>query len=90
MALPEAPQDTWEEVSITLDRELLNGGLEQIPVKQREVIKLAYFEGYTQREIAELKEIPLGTVKGRIRIGMAKLRSLLLDLGVGGSRYEPR
>ena len=43
-----------------------------------------------QREIAELKEIPLGTVEGRIRIGMAKLRSLLLDLGVGGSRYEPR
>jgi RNA polymerase sigma-70 factor (ECF subfamily) len=90
VALPEAPQDTWEEVSITLDRELLNGCLEKIPEKQREVIKSAYFEGYTQREIAELKEIPLGTVKGRIRIGMAKLRSLLLDLGVGGSRYEPR
>jgi len=48
-----------------------------IPKEQREAIELAYFEGYTQREISEIKDIPLGTVKGRIRIGMAKLRGLL-------------
>ena len=88
--LPEDPRDTWSEVSSTLDRELLNGCLQQIPEKQREVIQLAYFEGYTQREIAELKGIPLGTVKGRIRIGMEKLRSLLQEMGLGGSRDEPR
>ena len=88
--LPEDPLDIWSEVSNTLDRELLNGCLERIPEKQREVIQLAFFEGYTQREIAELKGIPLGTVKGRIRIGMEKLRSLLQEMGVGGSRDEPR
>ena len=87
--LPEAPQDTWSEVSNTLDRELLNGCLDQIPEAQREAIQLAYFEGYTQREISELKGIPLGTVKGRIRIGMAKLRGLLQQMEVGGSSYEP-
>lgn len=88
--LPEHPHDTWSEVSNTLDRELLNGCLERIPEAQREVIRLAYFEGYTQREIAELIGIPLGTVKGRIRIGMAKLRSLLQEMGLGGSTNEPR
>ena len=87
--LPEDPHDTWAEVSNTLDRELLIGCLERIPKTQREVIQLAYFEGYTQREIAELKGIPLGTVKGRVRIGMAKLRSLLVELEVGGSTNEP-
>ena len=88
--LPEDPLDIWSEVSNTLDRELLSGCLERIPEKQREVIQLAFFEGYTQREIAELKGIPLGTVKGRIRIGMEKLRSLLQEMGLGGSRDEPR
>ena len=88
--LPEDPRDTWSEVANTLDRELLNGCLKQIPETQREVIQLAYFDGYTQREIAELKGIPLGTVKGRIRIGMQKLRSQLQEMGMGGSRDEPR
>ncbi len=87
--LPEDPHDTWSEVSNTLDRELLNGCLERIPEEQRVVIQLAYFEGYTQREIAELNGIPLGTVKGRIRIGMEKLRNLLLEMELGGSKDEP-
>ena len=87
--LPEDPHDTWAEVSNTLDRELLNRCLDRIPQEQREAIQLAYFEGYTQREISELKGIPLGTVKGRIRIGMAKLRSQLLGLELGGSTHEP-
>ena len=88
--LPEAVGDTWTEVSNTLDSELLRRCLRMIPDDQREAIELAYFEGYTQREISELKGIPLGTVKGRIRIGMAKLRGILQELGLGGSTDEPR
>ena len=87
--LPEDPRDIWSEVSNTLDREMLNSCLDRIPDTQREVIQLAYFEGYTQREISELKGIPLGTVKGRVRIGMEKLRGLLRDLELGGARHEP-
>ena len=60
--LPEDPHDTWYEVSNSLDRDLLIGCLDRIPEKQREVIQLAYFEGYTQREIAELNDIPLGAL----------------------------
>ena len=82
--------DTYDPDRLTLDRELLKGCLEQIPALQREAIQLAYFEGYTQREIAELIAIPLGTVKGRIRIGMEKLRHLLREMELGGSRDEPR
>ena len=87
--LPEDPSDTWSEVSSTLDRELLRECLKRIPDDQGAAIQMAYFEGYTQREIAELKGIPLGTVKGRIRIGMEKLRHLMQELELGGSRDEP-
>jgi len=87
--LPEDLSDTWAEVSNTLDGESLRQCLSMIPDDQREAIELAYFEGYTQREISELKGIPLGTVKGRIRIGMAKLRGLLQEMGLGGSTDEP-
>ncbi|MBV8086156.1 MAG: RNA polymerase subunit sigma-24, partial [Chloroflexi bacterium] len=42
-------------------------------------IELAYFGGYSHSEIAGLLRIPLGTVKGRLRLGMDKLRSLLAE-----------
>ena len=46
----------------------------ELPPEQREVIDLAYFEGYTHTEIAARVGIPLGTVKGRVRLGLFKLR----------------
>ena len=73
------PTDVWDEVAGNLDREALLRALAQIPEDQRTTIELAYFRGYTHREIADLAKIPLGTVKGRIRIGMDKLRELLID-----------
>ena len=44
--------------------------------KYREVIDLIYFQGYTQREVEETLNIPLGTVKSRLRIGLSKLRTI--------------
>jgi RNA polymerase sigma-70 factor (ECF subfamily) len=87
--MTEAPNDTWAEFVNTLDGDSIRECLDQIPKEQREAIQLAYFDGYTQREISESTGIPLGTVKGRIRIGMASLRSLLEELGLGGSTNEP-
>ena len=75
---PAGSEDVWESVNAKLDQESLAKALDKIPVEQRRMIELAFFKGYTHREIADLARLPLGTVKGRIRIGMEKLRDLLL------------
>lgn len=55
----------------------LRAALQEIPENQRYVLRLAYFSGMTQSEIAKETGIPLGTVKYRTRQGMLKLRALL-------------
>jgi RNA polymerase sigma factor (sigma-70 family) len=51
----------------------------QLPADQQQVIELAYFGGLTHSELAEALGLPLGTVKGRLRLGLEKLRSSWLD-----------
>lgn len=51
--------------------------LTRLPAEQRRVLALAYYGGYTQREVAALTGVPLGTVKSRMFTGVARLRSLL-------------
>lgn len=51
--------------------------LGRLPVEQRRVLALAYFGGYTQREVAAMTGVPLGTVKSRMFSGVARLRNLL-------------
>ncbi|WP_226352954.1 RNA polymerase sigma factor [Pseudonocardia sp. ICBG601] len=51
--------------------------LDQLPADQRKVLALAYYGGYTQREVAAMTGVPLGTVKSRMFTGVAKLRNLL-------------
>ena len=51
--------------------------LERLKMEQRVLIELAYFKGYTHEEIAEMEDIPLGTVKTRIRNALIQLRTLL-------------
>src|SRR3954452_20186922 len=48
-----------------------------LPVEQSRVIELAYFGGFTHTEIAEMLETPVGTIKGRMRLGLGKLRGQL-------------
>lgn len=52
--------------------------LEQMPETQRDVMRLSYFKGYSHREIADELELPLGTVKSRLRLGLDALRELLV------------
>ena len=73
--------DTWAEVARRLDRDEVLAALEQISAVQREAIELAYFSGLTQTEIAERTGVPLGTVKGRLRLGLSGLRAALTPLG---------
>ena len=74
--------DVWGEVSAALDRQRISQALSTLPREQRATIELAYFGGYSHTEIANLLRIPLGTVKGRLRLGMDKLRLLLTDSGL--------
>jgi RNA polymerase sigma-70 factor, ECF subfamily len=57
----------------------LRGALGELPTEQSEVIELAYFGGFSQSEIAEMLAIPLGTVKGRMRLGLEKGRMALTE-----------
>jgi RNA polymerase sigma-70 factor (ECF subfamily) len=53
-----------------------------LPSEQSEVLKLAYYGGFTHHEIAEMLQLPLGTVKSRMRLGLERLRRGLGDPGV--------
>ena len=61
--------------------EQVHQALTEIPVEQRQCLELAYFEGMSQRQIAEHTATPLGTVKTRIKIGMQKLERILQAKG---------
>ncbi len=69
-----------DEVWSTLRRERVREALATLPEPQREALVLAYFGGYTQREIAGLTDTPLGTVKTRMLAGMRRLKDGLHGL----------
>lgn len=85
-ALPAALTlpDVWADVELRLDRDSVLEALGTISDVQREAIELAYFGGLTQTEIAERTGVPLGTVKGRMRLGLQGLRAALMPLGGEG------
>ncbi len=62
-----------------LEQERVRAAIAELPPEQREVLALAYFQGYTHREIAGVLGLPLGTIKTRIRLAMQKLRRALSE-----------
>jgi RNA polymerase sigma factor (sigma-70 family) len=81
-----------ERVSQREEGEALLGALRMLPDEQRQVVVLAYFGGLSQSQIAEQLGLPLGTVKKRIRLAMAKLRGALVPrlVQAGGPPEDQR
>lgn len=91
---PEQHSVSWAEVSVgeipignnveetaelAIQRQRVRAAVAALPVEQKRALALTYFQGYTHREISEVLNQPLGTVKTRIRLAMQKLRIMLED-----------
>ncbi len=81
-----AGDDLWQQVANNLDHDLLRGAMAELSPQQREALELAYFQGMTQTEIAQATGAPLGTVKGRLRLALDRMRSILEAKGVRAPR----
>jgi RNA polymerase sigma-70 factor (ECF subfamily) len=73
----EAGDRTDVEVARREEAAEIRSALEILPPDQRRAIELAYYGGFTQSEIAQMLSVPIGTVKGRMRLGMEKMRGKL-------------
>jgi RNA polymerase sigma-70 factor (ECF subfamily) len=73
----EAPERTDTQALDKAASQEIRGALGELPAEQRRVIELAYFGGFTHLEIASMLGTPVGTVKGRMRLGLHKLRGHL-------------
>jgi RNA polymerase sigma factor (sigma-70 family) len=76
---PDPEAGVEDEVEASERRAQVRAALAELPPAQREALALAYFGGYTQREVASLVGVPLGTVKTRMAAGMRKLKDSLGD-----------
>jgi RNA polymerase sigma-70 factor (ECF subfamily) len=68
------PSEAFAETWRNSQREQVREALSTLPQEQVKILELAYFSGYTHVEISELLGLPLGTVKGRMRLGLRKIR----------------
>jgi RNA polymerase sigma-70 factor (ECF subfamily) len=79
LAARPAPELTEVEAVRRETAREVRGALDELPEDQSRVLKLAYFGGFSQSEIAKMLEMPLGTVKGRMRLGLEKIRATMAE-----------
>ncbi len=77
-----AQPDAEEGALKAIQSEQVRTALMKLPPEQRMVIELAYFQGWTHSEIAAGSQIPLGTVKARMRLGIMHLKRVLAQMGI--------
>jgi RNA polymerase sigma-70 factor, ECF subfamily len=68
------PSEAFAETLRNSQRDQVREALNTLPPEQLKILELAYFSGYTHVEISDLLGLPLGTVKGRMRLGLKKIR----------------
>ena len=79
----ESSERTDVEAARREEARSVRSALETLPAEQRRTIELAYFGGFSHSQIAELLDEPIGTIKGRMRLGLDKLRHQLADFAAG-------
>jgi len=75
----EAPEQTDVEAARREEARTVRAAIDELPSEQVRVIELAYFGGFSHSQIADQLEMPIGTVKGRMRLGLDKLRRTLVS-----------
>jgi RNA polymerase sigma-70 factor (ECF subfamily) len=78
--------DAAEAAIGAVEAESVRRALADLPVEQLDVVRLAYFGGFTHQEIAEALEVPLGTVKSRMRLALERIRR---SMDPGGTGLSP-
>ncbi|MBA2643969.1 MAG: sigma-70 family RNA polymerase sigma factor [Solirubrobacterales bacterium] len=78
----EASERTDVEAARREESQVVREALKSLPAEQTQVIELAYFGGFTHTEIADMIDTPVGTVKGRMRLGLGKMRQRLAQEGI--------
>jgi RNA polymerase sigma-70 factor (ECF subfamily) len=77
--VPEAPESADRRIESLQNTARLRAAIEKLPVEQAELLRLAYFEDRPHSAIAEQQQLPLGTVKSRLRLALARLRRELSE-----------
>jgi len=75
------PSEAFAEAWRNSQRDQVREALDTLPPEQLKILELAYFSGYTHVEISKLLGLPLGTVKGRMRLGLKKIRDFFESRG---------
>lgn len=85
-AVTSQPSEAFTEAWRSTQRDQVRDALSTLPSDQLKILELAYFSGYTHVEISELLDLPLGTVKGRMRLGLKKIKAYFdaRDMAVPG------
>ncbi len=81
--LPDPAPDQTEKIWMEHRRAALQSALERLPARERQALRLAYFEDLSHGEVARVLALPLGTAKSRIRAGVASLRAALAPIVAG-------
>ncbi|MFB7813098.1 RNA polymerase sigma factor [Paenibacillus chitinolyticus] len=85
LLVADRSRGTEEEVELRFMGEELASAMEDLNEDQKKVIDLIYFKGYTHQEVSQKQEIPLGTVKSRVRLAMKQLKEKLAGRGKEGA-----
>ncbi|MBA2534179.1 MAG: sigma-70 family RNA polymerase sigma factor [Rubrobacter sp.] len=80
------PSEAFAETWRNSQRDQVREAMGTLPSEQLKILELSYFSGYTHVEISELLSLPLGTVKGRMRLGLKKIRDYFESRGAAVPR----